>query len=213
MTSNFVFNGVTYTKLIQVDGWIPVSDSWTYASAITINVPSDATTIYKKGWGIRWKQGGAYKYGVIGALTATLLTLISTSDYTVANSAITDVAVAPNPSSALGFPAQFVFAKTYTGFSTDPVQTVTWSTIGNRIFYGIATASNGTSNATGYTMSLAIAVLTAVIGYANVRDNGTEKAGTGYATGTTLTYYNGVFGVAFTNSGSKGGAMQLNYLF
>lgn len=74
-----------------VSAWIGISDTWTYASAITITVPSGATSLYQKGDKIRLKQGGNYKYFVISTVADTLLTFYSSSDYSVANAAITDI--------------------------------------------------------------------------------------------------------------------------
>ena len=94
----------------SVSGWIPVTGTWTYATANTITVPSGATALYQKGWGVRWKQGGAFKYAYITVVASTLLTITGGSDYTVANSAITDVAVTPTPFTAIGFPVTFACA-------------------------------------------------------------------------------------------------------
>lgn len=88
-------------------GWTEVSESWTYASANTINVPTGAASRYKKGVGIRWKQGGAYKYSYITIVADTLLTVTGGTDYTVANSAITDVAYTMTPHTAINFPVKY----------------------------------------------------------------------------------------------------------
>jgi hypothetical protein len=88
-------------------GWIAVSGTWTYASPTTVNVPSGAPSAYKKGWGIRYKQGGDWKYAYIVNIVDALLTVTGGSDYSVANAAITDVAYSPNPGNALGFPSYF----------------------------------------------------------------------------------------------------------
>lgn len=72
------------------DGWILVSDSWTYASASTITVPSDATTKYDVGDKIKLSNGST-KYFNITAVAATTLTVIGVSGEVVANSAITSV--------------------------------------------------------------------------------------------------------------------------
>jgi hypothetical protein len=94
---------------IPSNGWIEVSDSWSYASANTITVPSDATNIYNKGFVLRLKQGGDYKYFYITGVASTLLTVTGGSNYTVANAAITDIAysLARN---AIGFPVTFNLA-------------------------------------------------------------------------------------------------------
>lgn len=98
--------------MVPRDGWIPVYDTWTYASATTITVPSDATLKYKKGWGIRLKQGGSFKYFYIIGVASTTLTITGGSDYTLTNTTITDVAVCPMPYSALGFPGTFTYSPT-----------------------------------------------------------------------------------------------------
>lgn len=92
------------------DGWVEVSDTWTYASANTITVPSGAASIYKKGMGIRIKQGAGYKYYYITIVADTLLTVTGGTDFTVANAAITDVAYTLSPSTAIGFPVKFACA-------------------------------------------------------------------------------------------------------
>jgi hypothetical protein len=92
-------------------GWVEVTDSWSYASASTITVPSDATTVYGKWTKIRFKQGGGYKYYTIASLTATVITVIVNTDYTVANSAITNIAYS-NVESPLDFPDEFNYSPT-----------------------------------------------------------------------------------------------------
>ena len=94
------------------DGWIAVTGSWSYASASTITIPSDGTTVYQKGMPIRWKQGGTYKYGNIAAIASTLMTIFVNTDFVVDNAAITDMyySVSPTP---FGFPTWF--SRTTTG--------------------------------------------------------------------------------------------------
>jgi len=73
-------------------GWTEVDDTWVYATASTITIPTNGTLIYQKGMKVRLKQGGAYKYFVVVAVTATLITVMVNTDFTVANAQITDVA-------------------------------------------------------------------------------------------------------------------------
>jgi hypothetical protein len=87
-------------------GWIPVSGTWTYASASTITIPTDGTTVYSVGDRIRLKQGGAYKYFVIGVIAATLITVCVNTDYVVAVGAITDVAFSKS-NTPVGYPTWF----------------------------------------------------------------------------------------------------------
>jgi hypothetical protein len=95
-------------------GWVEISDSWSYASSTTITIPSDGTTVYQVGDRIRLKQGGAYKYFVVTAVTATLLTVYAGSDNTVANSAITNMAYS-RAIKPYGFPGQFNFTPSWVG--------------------------------------------------------------------------------------------------
>jgi hypothetical protein len=90
----------------RTEDWIEVRETWAYASATTITVPTDATTRYQKGDRIRLKQGGSYKYFYGTGIAATVLTVNGGSDFTVANSAITDIAYSRVPA-PLGFPVSF----------------------------------------------------------------------------------------------------------
>ena len=79
-------------------------------------VAGDKTAQFTKGARLRWKQGGAYKYGVVVTSsygTSTLVTLAPNSDYSVTNAAITDTAYSylANP---LGWPDWFNYSPIYT---------------------------------------------------------------------------------------------------
>lgn len=71
------------------DGWIGANESWAYASATTITVPTDATTKYSVGDFIKMTQSATVKYFQITSLTSTVLTVFGLGGVTVANSAIT----------------------------------------------------------------------------------------------------------------------------
>lgn len=83
-------NGALSPFFNLLSGWAPANETWEYASATTITVPSGATSRYQKGDKIRLKQGGGYKYFYIVSVADKLLTVTGGSDYTVANAAITD---------------------------------------------------------------------------------------------------------------------------
>lgn len=71
-------------------GYTAAGESWTYASATTITVPTDATTKYQRGNIIKITQTtGGTKYGVITTVAATLLTIEWLNSATLANEAIT----------------------------------------------------------------------------------------------------------------------------
>jgi hypothetical protein len=93
-------------SLDSTQGWISVTDTWSYASASTITIPSDGTLKYQPGMKVRFKQGGGYKYYVVKAVTSTLITVFVNTDYTVANAAITDISYS-FLEMPFGFPADF----------------------------------------------------------------------------------------------------------
>ena len=94
LTATQTFSNKTHiSPLFQgsIDGWVSANETWTYASASTITVPSGAASKYQKGDKIRFKQGAGYKYFYIITVADTLLTVTGGSDYTVATpTAITD---------------------------------------------------------------------------------------------------------------------------
>jgi hypothetical protein len=69
-------------------GWISISDSWSYASASTITVPSGAASLYQIGDKIKITQT-TDKFFYISAVADTVLTVNGAGLYTVANAAIT----------------------------------------------------------------------------------------------------------------------------
>lgn len=72
------------------DGWIEVSDSWTYASTTTVTVPTDATTKYSVGDKVKFTNS-TLKYFTVTAVAATTLTLVGQTTETVANAAISGI--------------------------------------------------------------------------------------------------------------------------
>jgi hypothetical protein len=215
--------GVEIGPMFPRDGWIPVYDTWTYASATTINVPTNATLLYQKGWGIRFKQGGAYKYAYIVTVAATLLTVTGGSDYTVANAAITDIAVCPNPGSAFGFPDWFTFAPTVGGFSANPTTTMyRFCVNGRTVIFPFRQGVAGTSNATTFTMTLPITPANPTNGQwfmslIPVQDNSAFLTSPGIAVvsggSATMDLYKTIAFGAWTNSGTKSASGTAIYEF
>jgi len=154
-------------------GWSPVYDTWAYASATTITVPSGAASLYQKGDKLRLKQGAGYKYYYIVGVADTVLTVTGGSNYTVANAAITDIAIsrAANP---LDFPGAFSFTTTPGGFSAAPTVVTRFFLIGSMccLSYRIATAT--ASNANTFTLTAPITSANVVIyqSAASGTDNG-----------------------------------------
>ena len=92
-------------------GWFSVDDTWTYASANTVTVPSDATSIYSVGMKIQLTQT-TVKYFYVTAVTATTLTLDGGTSYTLTNATISSIyySIVSNP---YGFPHWFSYTPTW----------------------------------------------------------------------------------------------------
>jgi hypothetical protein len=95
-------------QLTLADGWTPCAETWTYASATTINVPAGAASKYSVGDKIKLTQT-TVKYFYIVTVADTLLTVTGGSDYTVANATISNNYYSKS-SSPVGFPNWFNFA-------------------------------------------------------------------------------------------------------
>lgn len=94
------------------DGWIAANETWTYASATTITVPSGAASRYQKGDKIKITNNSATKYFYIVSVADTVLTVTGGSDYTVHDSAISNnfYSKIENPQ---GFPVWFNWTPSY----------------------------------------------------------------------------------------------------
>lgn len=113
-------SGTPVTKKISVlnlisTGWSEITDTWAYASATTITVPSGAASLYQKGDKLRLTQT-TVKYFYIVGVADTVLTVTGGSDYTVANAAITDIAIS-RASDPFGFPGYFSFTPVFTNLT------------------------------------------------------------------------------------------------
>ena len=201
--------------------WMPVTDTWTYASATTITVPTDATTKYAVGDRLRLKQGGSYKYYYIITVAATLLTVTGGSDYTVANSAITDIGVskAVNP---IGFPGAFNYTPTFTGFSADPSGVHRFSLVGRecRVYVRhstLGTSHPGTGAAFTITLPITAATITnhAWVGSGQGVDNGGILVNSFMVSftsaATVMNLYTNHAAAGWTAALTKGANFQLTY--
>lgn len=134
------------------DGWRAVSDSWAYASATTITVPTDATLTYSVGDRIKFVQTST-KYFVVVSVASTVLTVSGGTDYTVANAAITSIYHSKqyNP---VGYPSYFNYTPTFGGFSANPASPIAHFRVdGGMVSVDVRLAATGTSNATSFTVS------------------------------------------------------------
>ncbi len=199
---------------VAADGWIASADTWTYASASTFTIAGvDRTAVYTKGTRLKFTQTTA-KYAVVvnsSFSTDTTVTIAVNTDYTIANAAITSpyYSYAANPQ---GYPGWFNWTPTFTGFSADPTNTFhRFSVVGKQCFINIRHNTDGTSNATGF--SLTLPITSANVG-ANMfwegalftRDN-SANAGVGHGyignNSATLTIEKLITSTTFTASGGK----------
>lgn len=77
-------------------GWVGANESWAYASASTITVPSGAAAKYDVGDYLMLTQSATVKYFIITGVADTVLTVTGVTGAVVANSTITGNAYAKN---------------------------------------------------------------------------------------------------------------------
>jgi len=116
-------------------GWVEADETWAYASATTITVPSGAASKYQKGDKIKITNNSATKYFYIVSVADTVLTVTGGGDYTVHDSAITNpfYSKIENPQ---GFPQYFNFTPNWTNLTKGAGGTVTarFSIINGKVF-------------------------------------------------------------------------------
>lgn len=203
------------SKVAGVDGWINPDETWTYASATTITVPSGATAKYQKGDKIKLTQT-TVKYFYIVGVADTLLTITGGNDYTLTSATITDnyYSKVENPQ---GFPDWFGYSTTPGGFSGTPAQRCSFAIIGKTCHAYIRIS--GTSNAVSLTATLPVANSVNANLYFPVgraTDNGTPITATApaavvTASSTTITFYKSWMALDWTASGTKELDFQITY--
>ena len=208
-------------------GWLPPhpreSIKWSYASATTVTVGTDATEYYNIGDKVRFKQNaGTYVYFVIISVAATTIGLYGGSDYSVANQDITDIEISKS-ASPLGFPKYFNWSPTLGGFSGNPTNSsYTFQTIGRRCFVDVRQGSVGTSNGTTLTISAPITAATLTNGqwgacawaWADNSVAGTTAARADISTAaSTINCYKDISAAAWTAANGKRISFTLGYPF
>lgn len=113
----------------SIDGWIAANQTWTYASATTITVPSGAASIYSKGDKIKLTQT-TVKYFYVVTVADTVLTVTGGSNYTVADAAIS-ANFYSKAMSPLNFPQWFAYAPAISN-ETDTQPSIGSGTIAGR---------------------------------------------------------------------------------
>lgn len=195
------------------NGWLEIPDgSWTYTSATRIAY-TGANLILAVGDQVRYKQGGAYKYGSVYGVTSTYFDVTGGSDFSVANAAITDAAFSKG--GGVGHPGWFNWTPVYGGFSVNPGGDTRFVVTPNgtvKVF--VYMTSSGTSNANTFTMSAPVAAsATANSALGRYTDGGTATPGQGYAmiSGSTITLATSGGSSAWATTGNKAAHFQLEY--
>lgn len=220
-------SGVSGNPTIDLDaefkaGWISAAETWTRTSNTTFTISGDLTGKYQKGHKIRWKDGGAYKYAYIQAVShaagTTTATLNAGSDYVMAAATITDnyYSVAESP---IGFPTWFSYTPTFGGFSADPTGNhIAFRMIGRTVHLRISMGA-GTSNATTFTATGPMAAGGSSTQFRSilhgVRNNSVDTGVLGLATidsgSSTVNFYRDAAATGWTNVGTKKGDTDLFY--
>lgn len=202
---------------VNTDGWVAVSDTWTYASASTFTIASvDRTSIYTPGTKLKFTQTSA-KYAVVVSSsfsTNTTVTIAVNTDYVIANAAIT----APYYSyqqSPVGFPNFFTYAPTHTGFSAAPTGTFKYSLTKGLCWIMHGGDTPGASNGTAFTVTGPVVASGVSYGIGAVYDNGSWQSTPGRLATTNgsaaITVSKDAGGSTFTGSGNKTALFQFTY--
>ena len=153
-----IYGNITATEL---NGWNESGETWTYASATTFTVSGDRTPKFYTGLKLRLTQTTAKFFYVVSSNfddPGTTITITGGGDYTLANAAIT----APYYSQGHPrfFPDWFNWTPVFDGFASDPVGVHKFRVVGNACEVVVRHSTNGTSNATNFTMTLPITAAT-----------------------------------------------------
>jgi len=207
---------LTATNLSYIrpsSAWIPETLTWTRTGNHTFTIAADVTAIYTKGTRVRYKDGGAFEYGVVTSSSFgapnTTVTLITNSDYAMAAATITDTYYSyANPPD---FPVTFNWAPAIVGWTTPPTTVSRWAAFGNIIHLAVRQAAAAVSDSTVTTLSLPVAAKTVTdMVWSNtcrIADNGISIATPGLmqivSAGTLLEFYKDMIATVWTASGNK----------
>jgi hypothetical protein len=176
---------------VNTGAWTADTNTWTYASANTFTIAGNVTSIYTPGTRVQCINNSATFYGVVQSSSYsspnTTITLVANTDYSLANSAITDpqYSYAASPP---GYPTWFNFTPTLTWTagtapSGSPTLNGKFSVIGNQCTFF--------ANGHGYTAGSTVTKLTVSV---PVNSNLT-----GWITGSGIVSTSGLFNATFVS--------------
>jgi len=156
VTKKVSATSLSQTLFTPLDGWIPVTDTWTYASASTFTISGvDRTAVYTKGTRLKFTQT-TVKYAVVVSSsfsTNTTVTIAVNTDYTIANATIT-LPYYSHQDGPAGYPLFFNWTPTYSASGSMTYTSVTKVfAIYNISAYGLLTGSFKFYGTTGGTAS------------------------------------------------------------
>jgi hypothetical protein len=202
-------------SLFSENGWVAVSEAWTYASATSFTIAGDRSAVYSKGDKIKLTQSAAVAYFYIIAVSyvnpTTTITVCAGSDYSLSNTAIS-ASFYSKDATPNGFPQWFNWTTTFGGFSVNPTNIFNRFILnGTLVTLLFRQVTGGTSNSTSFTMTAPIAAANPsgigfFMGHSWGTDNGALKASLCPVTiggGATMTIYGAPNNGAWTASGSK----------
>lgn len=211
---------------ISSDGWRSFSETVTYSSGSAVVITGDYTSQFRKGVKFKFDQGGTTEYfACVGnslSSGTTTLTLVGDAGTPIGTSAISNVYYS-NSFTPEGYPPLFSWSPTLTGFSSNPSGNYYYNVKDSEVFAIIDQSSDGTSNATSFTISLPVDMNTdfneqrGLI--STLRDSGTLQATPGMwlISGTapsTMRLYKDSTQAPWTNTGVKfvkSGAFQYSF--
>ena len=127
--------------------WQRGTGTWTYVSATTLTVPQADADAITKGTKL-WFTQTTSKYFYVASISGTTVTIVTTTDYTLANAAVT----APyysNASTPFGFPDWFNYTPTLTNLSGGTINLAKYQIVGKtaRFKFRYTLAGAGVSGA------------------------------------------------------------------
>ncbi len=202
--------GVSIGGSVGIDGWINVSETWTYASSTSFTISGDKTTTYSIGDKLKLTNSSLKYFYVIGVSYGapnTTLTITGGTSYSLANAAITSTYYSKY-SSPNGFPGYFTFTPaSIFGFSGSPTASGIFSISGNNVTFSFNV--DGTSNATtaGFTIPFSVRTLGGSnylqnIGLA-INNGSILSTGIALLSSNGITCYPSGYNTSWTSSGSK----------
>lgn len=161
-------------QALYLDGWTPANETWTYASATTITIPTGGASRYAVGDRIKLTQT-TVKYFVIVGVADTTLTITSGSDYTLVNATIS-ANYYSHEVSPIGYPAYFNYTPTISA------QTGTFTTV----------SAQGRFSVNGRTCHVSVEISVTTVGTAAAETRYTLPVNAASAFSSDFEHYVGV---------------------